>query len=91
VFSPASLLIHWQSRTRLLWNETPETRVTLRNLCFCQATFPAPSDLLGYILGCVLRAPLVMLTKASLLESPLILKREQEVKMSTVLQMTSQN
>jgi len=39
------------------WTGTPQISVTVRNLDFCQATFLASRDLLGYILGSVLRVP----------------------------------
>jgi len=40
-----------------IWIGTPQISVTLRTLAFCQATFPASRDLLGYILRSVLRIP----------------------------------
>jgi hypothetical protein len=39
------------------WNDKPETSVTFCNPSVCQATFPAPSGLLGYILGSGLHVP----------------------------------
>jgi hypothetical protein len=48
------VLISWQSRTWLGWNDKPKKSVTLRY----PSTFPAPSDLLGCVLGSVLRVPL---------------------------------
>jgi hypothetical protein len=61
VFERPLLLINWQSRIWLRCIDKRETSVTLRNPSFCQATFSAPSDLLGYSLGSILRVPLGLL------------------------------